>query len=780
MYVSVVIDNSSTNVDNYYEYEVPCSYASFVKPGERCIVQFGKANRQLMGYILDVYENKQFEGETKEILELLDYEPVLSREQIALAQFIKNDTISPLSRILNLMIPSVMRAKTKKYLTVLAFDELEAPLMELFGGKTTIPFSNTLEQYQKSIDRALKKKILTISYDTYLPQTVKTITKYQLNVKYYLDNKTFLKSKLNKEILEKIYRRDAEYLSLDEMIDYFEMSEYMVKKLAKEGFLKTKKVVVRRIKELDLKYDIPNLTEYPTYIGEYEKTLTEEKGPFVWVSNSYEEDYSFLKYIVLKNKAQDKQTLVLVPNILSSYKIKSVIRKTTKLNVACLNSNVRSQEIYDYYEMINNHDFDVIVTTPFGALWPYENLGTIVMMDIENDSYRNDQSPRYDLNVVMKKRSELLNTPLIRHMVVPTLKVYSEVMLNHEKLLEKKENTLQTEKAIIVIDMKKEKQNGNNSPLSENLKEALTNNVMNNKHSLLILNNKGYSKFVMCRNCGQVIECPECHTPMQYYQDKETTPFVKCPVCNKKETFTGKCPKCGSSEIRHIGYGMERLKEEVERKIPGAKCGILSDASYEGINDIMIKLSENEINIVIASDIYSRSLIDDDLTVVGIIALDIMASAPNYNAHDVSYSMLEHAKMQLASYGKLIIQTYDTNYNFLSPFITNDYNTYFDSELSLRSILKTEPIYEVNRILVKDNYPDNFKVAGMIKRALYETSKGKNLYVMGPVYNKTDKSVQLTIKHQNKQIAELYKTLYKMFQNEKTLVIFDRYPKYFT
>ena len=328
--------------------------------------------------------------------------------------------------------------------------------------------------------------------------------------------------------------------------------------------------------------------------------------------------------------------------------------------------------------------------------------------------------------------------------------------------------------------MKKEKQNGNNSPLSENLKEALTNNVMNNKHSLLILNNKGYSKFVMCRNCGQVIECPECHTPMQYYQDKETTPFVKCPVCNKKETFTGKCPKCGSSEIRHIGYGMERLKEEVERKIPGAKCGILSDASYEGINDIMIKLSENEINIVIASDIYSRSLIDDDLTVVGIIALDIMASAPNYNAHDVSYSMLEHAKMQLASYGKLIIQTYDTNYNFLSPFITNDYNAYFDSELSLRSILKTEPIYEVNRILVKDDYPDNFKVAGMIKRALYETSKGKNLYVMGPVYNKTDKSVQLTIKHQNKQIAELYKTLYKMFQNGKTLVIFDRYPKYFT
>lgn len=763
MYCKVYIDNPSSNVDMEYTYIVPINQK--VEVGVRVKVPFGQGNRPTLGIVVEVIENANYD-DLKEIVEVLDDEPIISPLQLELAKYIKNETISPMSRILNLMIPEFARLKTIKYLELLDSTDVPANILELFDGEKTIKYTNNLEEYKSIINKLVKSENLLIKYEAVEKKTNKWIKKYQLNSENYEELYFSQRSEARREIIN-LLKDYKEGLVFEEIEAYTKASNYLVNKMTKEGILKETFSVKSRIKNLNINYESKETYKEISYFNRYlDNTYT------LLMGTDKEEEFSFLTEIIKTNIQNNQKTLILVADILKSYEISSLLRKHLKLQVACLNSNLTNTQEYDYFNQLD--EFDIYVSTPAYALWPYKNLGTIFMFDEESSNYRNDQSPRYDLTLVLKEYVKLLNeaninTKLVYHSVCPKLQTYTHAMLNHITLLNKPTDI---NNEIEIVDMMESIRSGN-SIISPKLYMQIARCLENKEQVLLILNNKGYSTSVLCRNCGTTLKCNTCNVPYQYHKTKNE---LYCPTCYKKFKATNTCPVCKSTKLSYDGLGMEKLKELVLELFPDSNPFVLKESSFDELEEAIDTMNEDKSQILITSDTFQRSINLPKLKLIGIINLDVEFNKPTYDANHIAYTMLSHSN-RLMKNGKMIIQTYKPKHNVLKYFILNNYDEYYYEELKIRNTLKVEPLYEVNRILIKGDFQEVFKIAQAIKQTILNLNK--DITVIGPSYNYQEKKVQLVVKHKDKNIKNIYMHIYQMFQKTTTQIIFDRYSKMF-
>lgn len=762
MYASVIIDNPSSATDYEFEYIVPKYAQAFIKLGCRVKVKFGSSERLWMGYVIDLHEESIFEGEKKEIIEILDLEPLINEEQLSLSEYLKNDTICPRSRIINLMIPSSLRLKSSKYLITEDVTALDANLALLFNGKNTLKLTNELESHSKIINKALKDGSIKLTYEASDSLTNPQITKYFITLEDY-HNKVFLINNSVELDFLNFLKEQNEPLSLNEILESYPISSYRIKKLAELGFISKKKFKNVKYKKREILVHKAELIK----LSDKFKELLSVSDEMLWMPSSNTEELTVLLEIIKQDQSLGKKTLIVVADILSSYRYQSILSLNTDLRVLCLNSDIGASENYDIFQKIRNKDYDIMVTTPIGAMYPYTEIGTILLIDQESENYRNDQSPRYDLNKVFKYRKKALKARLIFHSYAPTLECYASTLTVLPKI------ETETPK-IEVVNLKNELAMGNKSPISCKLHNEIEKTITNKGKVLLILNNKGYSQFVLCRSCGKVVKCYDCDTPMQYQKEKE---ILVCPTCGNRRPFEQICPSCGSNYIRHVGLGMEKLKEVLEEEFKGIRVGVLKDSNYSALEEELIKLHDNLTDVIISSDIFSRSIVNNKIDLVGIVNLDIVVKAPSYHANEKAYSLLKHALFHLDDPSKkLVVQTYSPELPVLTHLLLDRYDQFFIEELKMREVLKLDPIYEVNRIFVKAEYKEMYKTANIIKRHLYNTIKF-NIQVLGPAYNKTERCVQLIIKHQHKNINNVYQQIYKLYQNSKTMIIFDKYPR---
>lgn len=763
MFASVIIDNPSSSTDYEFEYLIPEYVLAFIKKGSRVKVKFGSSDRIWMGYVIDIYPESKFDGDKKEIIEVLDLEPLINEEQLELSTYLQNDTICPRSRILNLMIPSSLRLKSSKYLITEDVNNLDANLAILFGGKNTLKLTNELDEHHYLINKAIKNGQIKIMYEATDNVTNPQITKYYLSEEEY-QSKSFLTSNSIERDFMFFLKEQDEPLSLNEILESYPISSYRVKKLVDMGFINKKQFPKELKRRKNVSVSSTDITILP---DKFIELLNTTNNDILWMPNSQIEEISALVHIIKEDQSKGLKTLILVPDILSSYRYQSLLLRYTDKQVLCLNSDISSRENYEIFDLVRTNQYDIMITTPIGALYPYQNIGSIIIMDQENDNYRNDQSPRYDLNEVFSYRKQSLNARLIYHSYAPTINCYSKVFTVLPKIDSKT-------KDVQIVNLTEELMKGNKSPISIALHENIKNTLNKKEKVLLILNNKGYSQGIVCRSCGKTLKCPKCDTTLQYQQEKE---ILSCPSCGSRYPFEKKCPSCGSSYIRHIGLGMEKLKEVLEQEFVGIRVSLLNDSNYQDLEEELLKLNDDKTDVIISSDIFSRSIVNNKITLVGIMALDIVAKAPNYHASEKAYSMLQHALLHLTEQdSKMIIQTYDPNISVLKYFLLDDYEQFFIEELKNRDNLKLDPIYEVNRIFIKAEYKEMYKTANDIRRSLYNLIK-YNVQILGPAYSKTEKAVALIVKHQSKRINEIYNDIYKQYQNSKVMIIFDKYPK---
>lgn len=775
MIASVIVNLSNSNVDQQFDYLVPNTMQDIIKVGSRVKVLFGGADRTIMGYVTFLKDQTDYSGKLKEIVELLDIEPLISENQLKLAKYIQYDSLSPFVRILNMMIPNALRLKTVKYLNVKNLSDIDADLALIFNGKNVIEYTNSLLVYNSKIQKEVKKGNIEITYDALSHTKEKVVHKYQIDMDAYF-TMTIKVNDYIKDVLRRLV--DEVPLTINEIVDTYEISQYMVNSLIKKGMLKKSTYKVSRVQEKQVltssKY---TLTDFEKIEPVYQKLNTEDKLPRLWIPKDINETELILLKTIKENNARGKKTLIITPDILLSYKYSSLIRKEARCKVLCINSNLSDGEYLDSYNEIRSNEYDVYVSTLSGSLLPYQELATIILMNSENDNYFNDQSPRFDLKKVMIERGKIEGATVLMHSLSPTIKEYVRGLARSEDYYIMIDNREKREVANVeVIDLKEELLQGNSSYVSERLIKLMRITKAKGLQSVLVVNNKNYANSVICRSCGHVHRCPRCDISLKY--NKKNNQLV-CPSCSYRTNFVEKCPKCGMGTLRLNGIGIEKLTEELNERLPSYNISVIDNPSYKEFCDKLIDIENKDVDIIISTDTYIKSIYDKYIGLVGVINIDSISMSSNYNAFEKAYNLLVNTNelLQYNKDGYFVIQTYNIDTPIIQDFVTGDYINYLKKEISNRKLLKNEPFYFINRIFVKAKYEEMFVEADLIKRLLKEMLH-EQVFIVGPTYNNKEMAAQIIVKHRFEDISKYYRKIYEQYQYSDIQVIFDKYPKY--
>ena len=774
MFAKVVVNVASSKVDQEYIYALDEEDEKIAKIGSRVKVPFGNANRLVMGYILGFTNKLELEGDLKYVDEVVDYEPIINEEQLCLAQLIRDDAICPLIRILNQMIPNALVLKTKKTLTINNYNLVDAEIAVLFEKNNTITYNRTLKKYNSKIAKEISLGNISINYQAKQEIKERTVDKYIINPVFTYQNIDYLTSFKQKEFLKMIENEIA--LTSLELIEKYDISQGQIVSLYKKGFLSKIKEPISRIKvrQIPIEKKIRK-TKDEDLINLIDKLEIATK-PILYIPKDDTEQIDAIFQIINKNQKESKNVLIITPEILSNYELCNLIRQKTSLSVAEINSNLSDGELLDYFYEIKNGNYPVIVSTMVGALLPYQNIGDIILLNAESDNYYSDQSPRYNLKKVMHDYAKLLNANLVLSTLVPTVYDYTYGIKDHYHIVSSKAK--ETPINIEVVDLKQELKYGNNTPLSKKLEVELVKNYRNKKISLLIVNNKSYSSNVTCRTCGKTIVCNRCGISLQY--NKKNNQLI-CPACSSRFPFENKCPTCNSDELKMGGFGIEQVEEVLKNKRPELNVSILKESTFNDYYNLMSEIENHEVDVIITTSLLAKSIETKYIGLVAIINLDSISKMPIYNANEKAYATLVHAKNCLGDFDQstLLIQTYSLEEKYLKDFLTDNYHGFLKNELAVRKILKNEPFYYINRIVIKAKYEKMFIIGNEIKKYLQNVLH-ENVYVIGPSYNYKDQAAQLIIKHKVNNIGITYKKIYETYQStaDQSIIIIDRYPKY--
>lgn len=408
-------------------------------------------------------------------------------------------------------------------------------------------------------------------------------------------------------------------------------------------------------------------------------------------------------YLQLINKVfkQEKSSIVLVPEIsLTPQMLDRFISRFGKEHIAVLHSKLSIGERHDEWERIKEGKAKIIIGARSAIFAPVQDLGIIIIDEEHDSSYKSEASPRYDAKDVARKIAKDLQVPLLLGSATPDLKTFY-------KSNEKKEITLLelTKRAnnsnlpkVEIIDLKQELANGNRSMLSMELYQSIEQNLKDKLQTILFLNRRGYSTFVMCRNCGYTVNCRNCNISMTYhsYENK-----LKCHYCGYEENVVKICPECGSDKIRYFGTGTQKLEQEILKQFPTAKTirmdvdTVTKKNSHE---EILNKFKNEDIDILIGTQMVVKGHHFPKVTLVGVIAADTSLNIDDYRATERTFQILTQVAGRAGREnlpGKVVIQSYNPENYSIQNAQKQDYEEFYKIEILLRKQLKYPPFCDI-------------------------------------------------------------------------------------
>ena len=716
LYVDVLVELKAKKIDKTFTYLIPDSLKDKIKVGVRVLVPFGK--QTLEGFVLNISNNKDIDYELKEIIDVIDLEPVINQEMLELGKYISKKTLCNLINAYQTMLPTALKAHknfkvNKKYISYIKLIDNEY-----------IPKNDN----QKEILDLLKK-------GNALKSELTKISVSSIN--------TLLNKKIIEEIKEETYRLNSTSL-------------YNDKKVILN--LEQQNVVNEVLKNKD-KF-IPYLLHGVTGSGKTEVYM-----------NIIED--------VLKS---GKEVIVLVPEISLTPQMVNIFKSRFKNSIAILHSALSDGERYDEWRKIEKKEVNIVIGARSAIFAPLTNIGLIVLDEEHSDTYKQDNNPKYDAIDIAIKRAKTHNCPIILGSATPSIESYTRAKLGTYKLLELKNRVNKTMPEIKLIDMKNEIKKGYRI-LSKELIDNINDRLSKNEQVILLLNRRGYCTTITCKECGNTIKCPNCDIPLTYHKNGNK---LNCHYCNHTTYKPINCPECNSKNINSFGMGTEKLEEEIKNLF---QCKVvrmdIDTTRKKGSHEKIINDFRNKkYNILIGTQMISKGLDFDDVTLVGVINGDATLNIPDFRSGERTYSLLNQISGRSGRSvkpGKVIIQCFNIDHYSIKYASKNDYINFYNEDMSIRRKLKYPPYYNLCLIkLIGMEYEELNKEALKIKECL----NNSNSIVLGPspctipkIYNKY--YLQIIIKYKN--IKDIYNELKfivdKSKNNAKLNIEIDLNPK---
>ena len=603
-------------------------------------------------------------------------------------------------------------------------------------------------------------------YQIMLPKALKASLKTNINRKY--ETKVYLNKELDLDKYIEEHKRNKKEIEIINILKHKEAlkKEFgsSINKLIEKGIVFTKTYEINREVNYDVEKKEINLTEnQKNAINEIINT-NDNKYLLYGVTGSGKTEV----YIeLLKNYLKSGKTgIVLVPEISLTPQIVARFKGVFGNNIAVFHSSLSEGEKYDEYRRIMNGEVSFVVGARSAVFAPLKNIGIIIIDECQSNTYKQESTPKYDAIDIAFKRSEYNNCKVVLGSATPSLEQYARAKKGVFHLVKLDKRISGSFPSFEIVDMNTEVKK-RNFIISEKLDLEISKSLSRKEQIIILLNRRGYSTFLSCSNCGYVYKCPNCDISLIYHKSNNSYSCHYCGYrCNRSEL----CPKCKEKSIKDLGLGTEKLETMLEKKYNVKVLRMDADTTNtkNAHQKLINEFSSGNYSILVGTQMISKGLNFENVSLVGIINPDASLSLPDFRSSERTYELLSQTAGRVGRFnlpGKVIIQTYNPNNYVYNNVIKNDYESFFNSEMNIRHKLMYPPYYYICSILITSN---NFNVSGeganKVKKYL-DNNLDDSFIVLGP-------SVSNIVKLNNKyrfNIMIKYKDINKLLPVLKEL-----------
>ncbi|MBC1585339.1 primosomal protein N' [Listeria seeligeri] len=735
----VIVDVPAMQVDRPFDYFIPEDLEELIRPGMRVSVPFG--NRKIQGFVTELGETEE-NPKLKGIDGVMDLAPVLNEELMELGDWLAEDTLSFRVSAYQAMLPAALRAKYEKYF--LRLDEENTELEQLFEGYETLDWKVAeARNLLKSLGKWVREGSVEVVYQVKNKTTNKKIRminclKSPHELMELIENMP-KNAKAQTRVLAFFQVFEGTEISVAELKKQAETSEATIKKLAEQGTISIQEKIVSRDPYKHHHFEKSEaLTLLPDQQTACEKIIEAKKQETFLihgVTGSGKTEI-YLQTIEAKLK-EGKEAIVLVPEISLTPQMVERFKSRFGSEVAVLHSALSSGEKYDEWRKIERKEARVVVGARSAVFAPFENLGIIIIDEEHEASYKQEDNPRYHARDVAIWRAMKYQCPVVLGSATPSLESFARAKKGVYTLIELPSRV--NDRAmpeVNVVDMREELRKENRTEFSTELLEKIKDRIAKKEQTVLMLNRRGYSSFVMCRDCGYVVECPNCDISQTYHQASNK---MKCHYCGHEEAVPKKCPSCEGEHIRYFGTGTQKVEESLTKLIPEARV-IRMDVDTtrtKGAHEKLLRSFRNhEADILLGTQMIAKGLDFPDITLVGVLNADTMLHLPDFRASERTFQLLTQVSGRAGRHertGEVVVQSYNPEHYSIEFAKKHDFIGFYHHEMQLRKMGAYPPFYYLTMINVSDE--NEMKAIRTIQEMVnfLRGKLGPEAVILGPV-----------------------------------------------
>lgn len=689
MYADIIVDITHEKLDKIFQYRIPKEMEERLQTGMEVLIPFGRANRETKGYVIGFSEKCNYDPEKiKEITQISQNHIAIEAKLVALAAWMKEHYGGTMIQALKTVLPIKQQEKQKEQRSIrLLLDRREA--------KERLSYFLSKNQTARArvVAALLDRPILPYEYVT-----------RQLKV-----TAAVLRAMEEQRILqieaEVVYRNP---------------------------------VTAKRTKQQSFCYTEAQQAAIHTFCEEYRRG---KRGTYlvygVTGSGKTEVYMEMIEHVI----AEGKQAIVLIPEIALTYQTVMRFYQRFGDRVSIINSRLSKGERYDQMLRAKRGEINVMIGPRSALFTPFERLGLIIIDEEHEGTYKSEQTPRYHARETAIARAAMEGASVVLGSATPSMEAFYKAVTGEFRLLRLPERAKQRAMAhVTVADMRKELEKGNRSIFSDALRSLMEDRLKKKEQIMLFLNRRGYAGFISCRSCGHVVKCPHCDVSLSSHRNGK----LVCHYCGYEQPMVTSCPECGSSHVGGFRAGTQQIEELLLREFPQAKVlrmDMDTTKQKDGHEKILAAFSSGEADILVGTQMIVKGHDFGNVTLVGVLAADLSLYADDYRAGERTFQLLTQAAGRAGrgeKTGEVVIQTYSPEHYSIVAAAKQDYEQFFQEEMTYRALMGYPPASQLMAVLVSCKEEELLETACHYLKAYAETCckkcerAGTSVQLIGP------------------------------------------------
>lgn len=762
-FVDVVVP---LHLPEYYTYRVPFEYNEHIAVGQRVIVQFGQ--KKLYSALVRRVHQTVPSYTTKYILSILDFDPIVSETQFKFWEWMASYYMCCVGDVMAVALPSAFRLASESTITIHPdfcgeYSDLtaaEIKILEALTQKSTLSISEitNVTGYQKIfplLKTMIEKKIIMMEEEIKQRYIPKKVTYLSLSAEYKDDDKKM------KELFDTLEKKATTQKQLSVLLAFFQLSDFGKTAIAKKQLSQNKNLSASAIQTL-IRNGIlieEEHTESRLIDGEATgsvdniKFSEQQQAAINIISNADGKNVALLHGVTSSGKTevfikliadtikQGKQVLYLLPEIALTSQIINRLRKYFGNKVGVYHSRFSTNEraeVWNKTIFAENDGYQILLGARSAIFLPFQNLGLVIVDEEHDSSYKQyEPAPRYNGRDSAIYLAHLFGAKTVLGSATPSIESFYNAENQKYDLatMDKRFGGLLMPE-VLCVDMKeaarkKEIQLHYSKFLLDNIQEALD----NKEQIILFQNRRGFSLRLECDICHHVPECKHCDVSLVYHK---STNSLRCHYCGYSIPIPTECPACHSTAVKMKGFGTEKIEEDLEIFFPNAKIARMdldSTTQKKKYLEILSDFEDRNIDILVGTQMITKGLDFDNVSIVGILSADNMISFPDFRSFERSFQQMTQVSGRAGRHGKrgkVIIQTYNPYHQVIRDVIDNNYLSMYKSQVTERRVFRYPPFFKLIRITVKHKNENTVNEAAALLAQKLRTLFANR--VLGPEY----------------------------------------------